>query len=67
MDTVTVHYWPPESRGSSIQPLPFIITITLILSSCTTFMLCTSVLSDHWENMEWDFQEVSQVINKYNI
>lgn len=60
MDTVTVHYWPTESQGacSSIQPLSFILTITLIVSSCTTLMLCTSVWTDHWEHMEWDFQEV---------
>jgi len=61
MDTVTVHYWPAtESQGcSSIQPLSFILTITLILSSCTTLMLCTSVWTDHWENIEWNFEEVS--------
>lgn len=60
MDTVTVHYWPTESLGrSSVQPLTFILTITVILSSCTTLILCTSVLTDHWETIEWDFQEVS--------
>lgn len=60
MDTVTVHYWPTESQScSSTQPLTFILTITLILSSCTTLMLCTSIWTDHWANMEWDFQEVS--------
>jgi len=61
MDTVTVHYWPTESQGCSsiIQPLSLILTITLIISSCTTLMLGMSVWTDHWENMEWDFQEVS--------
>lgn len=59
MDTVTVHYWPTESQGLLIQPLTLFLTATLILSSCTTLMLCTSVWTNHWENMEWDFQEVS--------
>lgn len=60
MDTVTVHYWPTESqKRSSLQPLTFILTITVILSSCTTLILCSSVLTDHWETIEWDFQEVS--------
>lgn len=62
MDTVTVHYWPTEPQScSSIQPLSFILTITLILSSCTTIMLCTSVWTNHWEYIEWDYQEVSLV------
>lgn len=60
MDTVTVHYWPTEAQGYlSIQPLTIFLTITLLFSSCTTLMLCTSVWTNHWENMEWDFQEVS--------
>lgn len=61
MDTVTVHYWPtePQDCGPPLQPISFILTITLILSSCTALMLCTSVWTDHWENIEWDFHEVS--------
>lgn len=59
MDTVTVHYWPTEAQGYlSIQPLTIFLTMTLLFSSCTTLMLCTSVWTNHWENMEWDFQEV---------
>lgn len=68
MDTVTVHYWPTESQScSSIQPLSFILTVTLILSSCTTLMLCTSVWTDHWESMDWDFQKVRLLMFKNNI
>ncbi|CAI6373191.1 unnamed protein product [Macrosiphum euphorbiae] len=67
MDTVTVHYWPTEAQGClSIQPLTLFLTITLLLSSCTTFMLCTSVWTNHWENMEWDFQEAISVLKTQN-
>lgn len=67
MDTVTVHYWPTEARGClSVQPLTLFLTITLILSSCTTFMLCTSVWTNHWESMEWDFQEAISVLKTQN-
>jgi len=66
MDTVTVHYWPTEAQGClSVQPLTLFLTTTLIVSSCTTFMLCTSVWTNHWESMEWDFQEVS--IQEFNV
>ncbi|KAE9544902.1 hypothetical protein AGLY_000445 [Aphis glycines] len=67
MDTVTVHYWPTETQGClSVQPLTLFLTITLILSSCTTFMLCTSVWTNHWESMEWDFQEAISVLKTQN-
>ncbi|VVC34820.1 Hypothetical protein CINCED_3A020718 [Cinara cedri] len=67
MDTVTVHYWTNEPRGcSSMQPLSLILTITLILSSCTTLMLCMSVWTDHWEIIEWDFQEALSVLRTQN-
>ncbi|XP_029344341.1 uncharacterized protein LOC100570186 isoform X3 [Acyrthosiphon pisum] len=67
MDTVTVHYWPTEAQGClSIQPLTLFLTITLLLSSCTTLMLCTSVWTNHWENMEWDFQEAISVLKTQN-
>ncbi|XP_060840216.1 uncharacterized protein LOC132921289 isoform X2 [Rhopalosiphum padi] len=67
MDTVTVHYWPTETQGClSVQPVTLFLTITLILSSCTTFMLCTSIWTNHWENMEWDFQEAISVLKTQN-
>ncbi|XP_025194786.1 uncharacterized protein LOC112594269 [Melanaphis sacchari] len=67
MDTVTVHYWPTEAQGClSVQPVTLFLTITLILSSCTTLMLCTSVWTNHWENMEWDFQEAISVLKTQN-
>ncbi|XP_022179364.1 uncharacterized protein LOC111039981 [Myzus persicae] len=67
MDTVTVHYWPTEAQGCIlIQPLTLFLTITLILSSCTTFLLCTSVWTNHWENMDWDFQEAISVLKTQN-
>lgn len=47
----------------SVHPSVFFLLGTLVLTTCATAMLCGSIMTDHWEEVTWDKQELANSIN----
>lgn len=47
----------------SVHPSVFFLLGTLVLTTCATGMLCAAIMTDHWEEMVWDRQELERLGN----
>lgn len=47
----------------SVHPSVFFLLGTLVLTTCATGMLCGAIMTDHWEEVTWDRQELDSLAN----
>lgn len=47
----------------SVHPSVFFLLGTLVLTTCATAMLCGSIMTDHWEEVTWNRQDVDNMTN----
>lgn len=47
----------------SVHPSVFFLLGTLVLTTCATAMLCGSIMTDHWEEVTWNKQELDTITN----
>ncbi|XP_063618957.1 uncharacterized protein LOC134791745 [Cydia splendana] len=59
MDTQT----PPQECECGVQPSVFYLLATLLLTSCSTAMLCASIMTDHWEHVVWERAALAALAN----
>lgn len=50
----------------SVHPSVFFLLGTLVLTTCATGMLCAAIMTDHWEEVTWDRQQL-QLLSNVNI
>lgn len=71
-DLLIVDYDPfmestePEDESGwncSVHPSVFFLLGTLVLTTCATGMLCGAIMTDHWEEVTWDKDEVLELTN----
>lgn len=39
---------------------------TLVLTSCSTAMLCAAIMTDHWEEVSWERDSLRTLVQEYN-
>lgn len=47
----------------SVHPSVFFLLGTLVLTTCATAMLCGAIMTDHWEEVTWNKEEVKNLTN----
>lgn len=47
----------------SVHPSVFFLLGTLILTTCATGMLCAAIMTDHWEEVTWDQNQLDILSN----
>lgn len=47
----------------SVHPSVFFLLGTLVLTTCATAMLCGAIMTDHWEEVTWDRDELGYLAN----
>lgn len=47
----------------SVHPSVFFLLGTLVLTTCATGMLCAAIMTDHWEEVTWDRQQLEILAN----
>ncbi|CAH1112668.1 unnamed protein product [Psylliodes chrysocephalus] len=47
----------------SVHPSVFFLLGTLVLTTCATGMLCAAIMTDHWEEVTWDKQNLDLLAN----
>ncbi|XP_028027101.1 uncharacterized protein LOC114240669 [Bombyx mandarina] len=65
MDGQTVT--PPADCECGVHPSGFYLLATLLLTSCSTAMLCAAIMTDHWEHVAWDRAALTALANTSHI
>ncbi|KAF5302083.1 hypothetical protein FQR65_LT08633 [Abscondita terminalis] len=47
----------------SVHPSVFFLLGTLVLTTCATAMLCGSIMTDHWEEVTWNKDDLDSMTN----
>lgn len=47
----------------SLHPSVFFLLGTLVLTTCATGMLCAAIMTDHWEEVTWDREQLPFLAN----
>ncbi|GJQ71872.1 hypothetical protein Trydic_g2985 [Trypoxylus dichotomus] len=47
----------------SVHPSVFFLLGTLVLTTCATAMLCGAIMTDHWEEVTWDQNDLEVLAN----
>ncbi|KAK5641426.1 hypothetical protein RI129_009973 [Pyrocoelia pectoralis] len=50
----------------SVHPSVFFLLGTLVLTTCATAMLCGAIMTDHWEEVTWNKDELENM-NNYSM
>ncbi|XP_053608058.1 uncharacterized protein LOC128673916 [Plodia interpunctella] len=57
---------PHTECECGVHPSVFYLLATLLLTSCSTAMLCASIMTDHWEQVKWDHTALAALANASN-
>ncbi|XP_041978673.1 uncharacterized protein LOC121732770 isoform X2 [Aricia agestis] len=50
----------------AIHPSGFYLLATLLLTSCSTAMLCAAIMTEHWEHVSWERSALTALANASN-
>ncbi|XP_044732283.1 uncharacterized protein LOC123295122 isoform X2 [Chrysoperla carnea] len=56
----------PNGWNCSIHPSVFFLLGTLVLTSCSSAMLCAAIMTDHWEEVTWHRDSLRSLVQEYN-
>ncbi|XP_049868895.1 uncharacterized protein LOC126368785 [Pectinophora gossypiella] len=57
---------PPQDCECGVHPSVFYLLATLLLTSCSTAMLCAAIMTDHWEHVVWEHAALAALANASN-
>ncbi|XP_059048591.1 uncharacterized protein LOC131843851 [Achroia grisella] len=57
---------PQTECECGVHPSVFYLLATLLLTSCSTAMLCASIMTDHWEHVVWEHAALVALANTSN-
>lgn len=58
---------PTQTRSSifcSAPPTVIFLLLTLLMTTTATSMLCAAIMTDHWENVIWDKDALTKIVNQ---
>lgn len=53
--------------GRCLEPRAVLLLVTVLITVLTSSLLCTSIMTDHWEHIDWDRDQVVQLTAQGNI
>ncbi|KAK9500377.1 hypothetical protein O3M35_001655 [Rhynocoris fuscipes] len=53
--------------GRCIEPRTVLLLITVFTTALTSALLCTSIMTDHWEHIQWNKEQVIELTAQGNI
>ncbi|CAK1596410.1 unnamed protein product [Parnassius mnemosyne] len=57
---------PQAECECGVHPSVFYLLATLLLTSCSTAMLCAAIMTDHWEHVTWERAALAALANTSN-
>ncbi|XP_026729292.1 uncharacterized protein LOC113494953 [Trichoplusia ni] len=57
---------PQTECECGVHPSVFYLLATLLLTSCSTAMLCAAIMTEHWEHVVWDHAALAALANASN-
>ncbi|CAH2036859.1 unnamed protein product, partial [Iphiclides podalirius] len=54
---------PQPECDCGVHPSVFYLLATLLLTSCSTAMLCAAMMTDHWEHVTWERAALAALAN----
>ncbi|KAJ0177363.1 hypothetical protein K1T71_007372 [Dendrolimus kikuchii] len=57
---------PHTDCECGVHPSIFYLLATLLLTSCSTAMLCAAIMTDHWEHVVWERAALAALANASN-
>lgn len=48
----------------SAPPTVIFLLLTLLMTTTATSMLCAAIMTDHWENVIWDKEALTKIVNQ---
>lgn len=58
---------PTQTRSNifcSAPPTVIFLLLTLLMTTTATSMLCAAIMTDHWENVIWDKDALTKIVNQ---
>ncbi|XP_050683557.1 uncharacterized protein LOC126978621 [Leptidea sinapis] len=56
----------PQGECGAVHPSVFYLLATLLLTSCSTAMLCAALMTEHWEHVTWEKSALTTLANASN-
>ncbi|XP_075973801.1 uncharacterized protein LOC142975044 [Anticarsia gemmatalis] len=57
---------PQADCECGVHPSVFYLLATLLLTSCSTAMLCAAIMTEHWEQVVWEHAALAALANASN-
>ncbi|XP_026487163.2 uncharacterized protein LOC113394167 [Vanessa tameamea] len=57
---------PQSECECGVHPSMFYLLATLLLTSCSTAMLCAAIMTEHWEHVSWEKAALAALANASN-
>ncbi|XP_045772221.1 uncharacterized protein LOC123872120 isoform X2 [Maniola jurtina] len=57
---------PQPECECGVHPSVFYLLATLLLTSCSTAMLCAAIMTEHWEHVSWERAALAALANASN-
>ncbi|XP_022120240.2 uncharacterized protein LOC110996734 [Pieris rapae] len=57
---------PQGDCECGVHPSVFYLLATLLLTSCSTAMLCAAIMTEHWEHVSWERSALTALANASN-
>ncbi|XP_045772222.1 uncharacterized protein LOC123872120 isoform X3 [Maniola jurtina] len=58
---------PQPECECGVHPSVFYLLATLLLTSCSTAMLCAAIMTEHWEHVSWERAALAALANASNM
>ncbi|XP_062555104.1 uncharacterized protein LOC134220127 isoform X3 [Armigeres subalbatus] len=66
--TSTAHHQTQSGTTCCMMPPPVLfLFFTLLMTSSATAMLCAAIMTDHWEHVSWNRENLDRLSNKSSI
>ncbi|XP_058821664.1 uncharacterized protein LOC131683583 isoform X2 [Topomyia yanbarensis] len=65
--TSTAHQTQPTTTCCMMPPPILFLFFTLLMTSSATAMLCAAIMTDHWEHVSWNREQLDRLSNKSSI
>ncbi|XP_065085278.1 uncharacterized protein LOC135707389 isoform X2 [Ochlerotatus camptorhynchus] len=65
--TSTAHQTQTSPTCCMMPPPVLFLFLTLLMTSSATAMLCAAIMTDHWEHVSWNREQLDRLSNKSSI
>ncbi|XP_055540957.1 uncharacterized protein LOC129727291 isoform X1 [Wyeomyia smithii] len=65
--STTQHQTQPNTTCCLMPPPVLFLFFTLLMTSSATAMLCAAIMTDHWEHVSWNRDQLERLSNKSSI